>query len=82
MPVNYNAPCHVTIFAEIPNGEIRTIRIPFTGYGAERHIKRWLNRGALAVTVYVYSRSNGRNVQRVTGRSGAGAKPDMLPVIN
>ena len=67
MSVNYNAPCRVTIFAEMPNGNTRAIRIPFTGYGTERHIKRWLNRGALAVTVYVYSRSTGRNVQRVTG---------------
>ena len=72
MPVNYNAPCRVAIFADMPSGEIRTIRIPCTGYDAERHIKRWLNRGALAVTVYVYSRSTGRNVQRVTGSSGIG----------
>ena len=66
MSYNYNAPCRVAIFAEMPSSEIRTIRIPFTGYGAERHIRRWLDRGALAVTVYVYSRSTGRNVQRVT----------------
>lgn len=66
MPVNYNAPCRVTIFAEMPSGEIRTVRIPFTGYGAKRHIKRWLNRGAVSVTVYVDSRSTGRNVQKVT----------------
>ena len=78
MPINYNAPCRVTIFAEMPSGEIRTIRIPFTGYGAERHIKRWLNRGAVSVTVYVDSRSTGRNVQRVTGSSSIGhARPDM-----
>jgi hypothetical protein len=72
MPVNYNAPCRVTIFAEMPSGEIRTIWIPFTGYGSERHIKRWLNRGAVSVTVYVDSRSTGRNVQRVTGNSSIG----------
>ena len=67
MPVNYNAPCRVSIFAEMPSGEIRTIRIPFTGYGAERHIKRWLNRGAVRVTVHIYSRSTGRNICTVTG---------------
>ena len=66
MPVNYNAPCRVTIFAEMPSGEIRTVRIPFTGYGAKRHIKRWLNRGAVTVTVYADSRSTGRNVQKIT----------------
>lgn len=78
MPVNYNAPCRVTIFAKMVNGEIRTIRIPFTGYGTERHIKRWFSRGAVSVTVYVDSRSTGRNVQRVTGNRNTGhARPDM-----
>jgi len=72
MPVNYNAPCSVTIFADMPNGNTRTIRIPFTGYGAERHIRRWLKRGADRVTVYVDSRSTGRNVQRVTGSRNIG----------
>ena len=70
MPVNYNAPCRVTIFAEMPSGEIRTIRVPFTGYGAERHIKRWLNRGAVQVTVYVDNRSTGRNIGTVIGERG------------
>lgn len=79
MPVNYNAPCSVTIFARMPDGSTLTIRIPFTGYGAERHIERWLNRGAVSVTVYVDSRSTGRNLQKVTGISSTKAKPDMLP---
>lgn len=68
MSVNYNAPCRVTIFACMPNQQLRIIRIPYTGSGAERHIKRWLNRGAVSVTVYVDSRSTGRNVRRVTGK--------------
>lgn len=66
MPVNYSAPCSVTIFARMPNMQLRTVRIPYTGYGAERHIKRWIDRGAVSVTVYVDSRSTGRNLQRVT----------------
>lgn len=66
MPVNYNAPCSVMIFARMPNTQLRTIRIPYTGYGAERHIRRWLDRGAVSVTVYVDSRSTGRNLQKVT----------------
>lgn len=70
MSVNYNAPCRVTIFAEMPGGEIRTIRIPFTGYGADRHIKRWFNRDALRVTVNIYSRSSGRNIGTVIGERG------------
>ena len=66
MSVNYNAPCSVTIFARMPNRQLKTVRIPYAGYGAERHIKRWLDRGAVSVTVYVDSRSTGRILQRVT----------------
>lgn len=70
MSVNYNAPCRIGIIARFSDNSARSVTIPYTGYGADRHIKRWLNRGALRVTVNIYSRSSGRNIGTVIGERG------------
>ena len=61
------APCRAFILATLPDGSTRKIRIPFTGYGAQRHVDRWLDRGAERVTCWLFSTSTGREIVSVSG---------------
>ena len=61
-----SGPCNVTIIA-IGNSDSteasKKIRIRGTGYGAQRHIDRWLAKGWDRVSVYVDSASTGKCVE-------------------
>ena len=62
------APCRAFILATLPDGSTKKIRIPFTGYGAQRHVDRWLDRGAIRVVCHLVSNSTGREVVSVSGQ--------------
>lgn len=56
-------PCRICVHAFFPSGQrSRRVTIPNTGYGLERHARRWFSRGASRVLVTAYSNSTGRVV--------------------
>lgn len=59
----YDNPCRVQIIVTI-DGTQKSIAIPHTGYGTQRHLDRWIARGATRIAVYVTSHSTGRVCDR------------------
>lgn len=61
-------PCRALILATLPDGSVRKVRIPKTGYNAQRHVDRWLSRGAVRVVCWLFSTSTGREIVSVSGQ--------------
>ena len=57
-----NAPCRVLILIQMPNGARKQVRIARTGYGLERHVDRWMAKGAERVKAFGFSLSTGKEV--------------------
>lgn len=55
MSYDYRAPCRAHIIADG-----KSVVIPYTGYGGQRHIDRWRKRGAKKIVVMLTSHSTGR----------------------